>query len=238
MRIELIVLTKSDKLNNYCVAGIKTDGGEWIRLENESVSGHGLSLADITYSDGSVLKELDVVAVECEKAPNTIALPGFEPYGDSDDAIDLEISYQPENYYIDASIGLQKIRTATWEEVLRLHPTETKNYILACTNDRMTLDKANNLHVPRSLQFVQVSNLRIGTSTEKKHPKAEFDYMNRDGNALHYCLTVTDPDYVGQGVELNYDSAKLILSLGLPFAGTSGDDLYCFLLIAKVIVDE
>ena len=238
MTIELIVLTKSDKQGNFCVAGIRTDDGSWIRLENENVDGYAMSEDDITYSDGSKMKELDVISVECEQAPDTVMYE-YHPYW-GDDVMELELKYQPENYLIDAETGIQKIRTSTWSEVLNLHPAETKNYILASPNQCMTLEKANNLYVPKSLQLVHVTNLRIGTSEQNYghvHPRAEFDYQNRDGQTLHYNLTVTDPDYKEQAEEEVYEDAYLVISLGLPFSKDADDDLNCYLLIAKVITD-
>ncbi len=226
MIIEMIVLTKSEKLTNYCVAGIKTDDGSWIRLENENVDGFAMSLSDITYADGSLMKELDVISVECEKAPDTAVYEN------------LEIKYQPENYYINTSIKISKTRTSSWVEVLRLHPAEVKNYILASNVQSMTLDKANNLFIPKSLQLVHVKNLVIGTRTQnnnRNHPKAEFDYLSRDNNLIHYKLTVTDLDYKDTVEELKYDDAYLVISLGMPFCSEREPDIpKCYLLIAKI----
>jgi len=69
MKKEIIILTKSAKINGFCVAGVDISNGEWIRLVSDDANGEGaVSRNDLTYEDGIQAEIFDLVAVECMPA--------------------------------------------------------------------------------------------------------------------------------------------------------------------------
>lgn len=104
--IELVILAKSHKDNNYCVAGIDRYSGEWIRLV--SVRDGRCGAVPWEYMVG--MDALDVV-----HAPILGSCPA---------------RYQRENVLIDECRPLQKIGEMPLREVLRLHPLEKREMVL------------------------------------------------------------------------------------------------------------
>lgn len=60
---------------------------------------------------------------------------------------------------IDTTQRFRKIGTATWEEVLNLHPMEQYHTVLGRISDRMTPEEAANRRENRSLQLIYVTDL-------------------------------------------------------------------------------
>jgi hypothetical protein len=60
--LKVVILTKSSKYKNYCVAGINVDTGSWVRLVTNDKESHGaLSYQNLLYSNGSLVDILDVL---------------------------------------------------------------------------------------------------------------------------------------------------------------------------------
>lgn len=220
MEKRVIILTKSTKYRNFCVAGIEWVTSEWIRLENRDVMANALTEEDITYEDGTVCQELDIVEVVCLEE-------------------DANSYFQSENIYIDTGCRMRKVGQSSWQEVLERHPAEVRYNILGINRDRISQEYATRRGRNASLQLIKVSNLTIFQSEqnqggEYRHPKARFLYTNSMQEEKEYTLTVTDPDYHPAMEERRLDEAYLIVSLGVLFEGNH------YLLIAKIIesVDE
>ena len=63
--IELILMTKSAKYHNYCVAGINPHDGKWYRLVSDDESIHGaLSYRDLQMNNGREADVLDRILLE------------------------------------------------------------------------------------------------------------------------------------------------------------------------------
>lgn len=100
MRKQIIILTKSSKHNNYCIAGIDCKTREWIRLVSNDEDTEGAALRkDVTYSDGTEVEVLDIVDVELIKPIPTIA--------------------QRENWLYDSKFTWNRIGRTTIQDVLR-----------------------------------------------------------------------------------------------------------------------
>lgn len=214
MMKEVIILTKSDKNSNYCVAGVERENGKWIRLENKNLTGYAVSEEDITYADGTECQVLDIVEAKC---------------------LDEEaaLHYQPENVYLDLTQKLRKIGEASWADVFAVHPVEIRSMILNSRFDRMSEEYAKNTRYSRSLQLIQVKDLKISISQKEddryKHPKGIFTYVNNLNEEIEYMLTVTDPDYCPALQERQIENPYMIISLGGLYNG------HHYLLIAKII---
>lgn len=73
MKKTIILMTKSFKRNNYCIAGIDCKTGGWIRLVSDDKDSEGAVLCeDVKYNDGTEANVLDIVEVDLIR-PNPTA---------------------------------------------------------------------------------------------------------------------------------------------------------------------
>lgn len=159
MRKEILIMTKSAKINGFCVAGIDISNGSWIRLVSDDESGEGaVSRADLTYQNGKQAEVFDLVAVECEPAPTEA---------------------QSENHLYDADYYWSKIRTMGHEEAFANCPISNSMFIFR--NNRRSLDEDE--IYGESLMLVEIDNIRVKVVHEydKKKWKADFRC-----NGVHY----------------------------------------------------
>ena len=79
MEKEIIILTKSAKINGFCVAGIDIHNGEWIRLVSEdNEAGEGAVLKkDLLYNDHSEAKIFDIIKVNGYNNPTNAQKENF-----------------------------------------------------------------------------------------------------------------------------------------------------------------
>ena len=62
MRREIIILTKSDKVAGYCVAGVDRNTGEWIRVvSSNAATEHAVPYEDLITDDGALVEIYDMV---------------------------------------------------------------------------------------------------------------------------------------------------------------------------------
>lgn len=70
MKKEILIMTKSAKINGFCVAGIDISNGRWIRLVSDDKNGEGaVSRNDLTFQNGTQAEIFDLVSVECTPSP-------------------------------------------------------------------------------------------------------------------------------------------------------------------------
>lgn len=195
MIIRMVVLTKSSKYGNNCVAGIELNSGEWIRLVTEDEESHGaVSDYDLTCEDGSVVDVFDVIVA-----------PIIERCGNS---------IQPENVLLDISKYITIVDRLTMDEVLEIHPLEIKRYILG--NEYAYITEARVGSVGYSLTMVKVFDLVISQETNpsgKPKTKARFDY----GGIEYENMSVTDYRFYGVPNRTRYEEAIIIVSIGTPY---------------------
>ena len=79
MKKEIIILTKSAKINGFCVAGIDIHNGEWIRLVSEdNEAGEGAVLRkDLLYNDYSEAQIFDIIEVNGYNSPTNAQKENF-----------------------------------------------------------------------------------------------------------------------------------------------------------------
>ncbi|PHV69201.1 hypothetical protein CS063_17145 [Sporanaerobium hydrogeniformans] len=209
-KIRLIIMTKSSKFGGYCVAGINTETGEWVRLvsDDENAVGRSLTLQDMEYKEGKYCNILDEVEVITK---------GNE-----------SCNLQPENIIIDTSKYWKKIQSLTINDVLEEYDTDQVQYIFGNRYAYVSEEVID--EVGYSLVWIAVENLEIHTEVNdsgKHKAKASFTY-----NGIDYeHISVTDPQIYGNEEIQNYEEAILILSLP---AGPYNGKYYKF--IAKVFI--
>ncbi len=158
----LVILAKSAKFNNFCVAGVDFDSGEWIRpiSENPELE-DAVPLDDLKYPDGAPIEFLDVVEIKF-----------------SDRAAKNPI--QPENFFYNSKYFWQKVGKVTLRDVIDSRGFDLRDKIFY-NNERSILGTdVIKFDERESLLLLPVENLFISVE-ESDHKKffADFDYQGR-----------------------------------------------------------
>jgi hypothetical protein len=167
---EFVCLANSRKMSARCVAGLRTDRGEWIRPV--SALEHGvLTYLQRQLGDGGDPRHFDLLRVSFEKA--------------------LPAPTQPENWLIDGS---------AWRLVRRPAPAElsgllqrrlyTGEQLFGSCADRIAVAVYENKRAPESLLLVKPGQVRWLTALYSGEKRARVSFaMGR----VSYNLSVTDP---------------------------------------------
>lgn len=190
--IDIILLTRSAKYGKYCTAGIGARTGRWVRLVTEDAASHGaLGEQDMCYRGGGSAAVLDLACVP---------ILGPRPGG-----------HQPENVLIDRSHPWIKLGTATLDLVFRLHPPESRKYLLGGKLPFLTEEWLPGY----SLSLVCVTDLRVYFN-DKRKLKCSFTYNTRE----YKGVAMTDPDFFNIADEVTLSRALLTVSLpDIPYEG-------------------
>jgi len=205
-KIKMVVLTKSSKFKNNCVAGIDVNTGKWIRLVSDDENTHGaLTDNDISYQSGGKCKILDIIIVQCIQDVPTIA--------------------QPENILIDTDVYIEREGSTAIENVIALHPAENHNRIFG---NRYNYIKESYLEdVDYSLTLIDSKNLNFTLQENDSGNlklKVDFDY-----NGIRYeNFSVTDPEYYDTKQGTTIETAYMVISIGTPYKDN------CYKFVAKI----
>lgn len=221
MSVSFVCLANSRKGGGRCVAGLRTDGGGWIRPVSQDPDGT-LRRREYVLDDGSEAQLLDIIQV-------TVPAPRPEPH-------------QPENWVLGAR---------RWKLISRLHPRAAWKELapslkrgpnlLGNQSDRVSYSQLKRHPTDSSLALVKPSAVSwvISESVRRKRQtRARFRL-----GSVAYDLVVTDPqwesrlshcglgvhDRVAAGISAR-DRLLFTISLGEPFHGE------CFKLVAAVVL--
>lgn len=194
MKQDVVILTRSSKYRNFCVAGVDINTGEWVRLVSDNSVIHGaLNKDDITYENGVSCKELDVV---------TVPINGTASEG-----------HQSENKLINTKKRWEKLGTATIQDIIRIHPVENKRHRYLYGSMREYVGKDEIENIDYSLTFIEVFDLEICQKTNeftgRPKTKASFIY----NNVKYENIAVTDSRYYTMQNGKVSDRAYLVISL-------------------------
>ena len=188
--IELILMTKSAKYHNYCVAGINPHDGKWYRLVSDDESIHGaLSYRDLRMNNG---READVL--------DRILLEGIE--------------YQPgiiqtENCLIDRNQVMRYQGTEQIDDIVRRFAPKEQTMVFRGEGCAMF---GNIDDIGHSLEFLRVQNLKLYTVTmeDRRRTKADFELAGK----RYEHFSVTDRRYYIDENETKFiEDACLVLSI-------------------------
>lgn len=171
MKKNIIILTKSIKHGGFCVAGIDTDNGEWIRLiSSDANSEHAVPYQDMVCEDGNEVEVLDLVEVDIISAcPSRV---------------------QPENYLYNENVKWKRIRTSNINEVIDIHGIDNPQYVFGNSDAKLTDD---NIHLARrSLLLLEVENPMYFIKTFPNGKKVQLNFTY-NGYMYRY-LKVTQQD--------------------------------------------
>ena len=213
---EVICLANSRKLSGRCVAGLRTDGGGWIRPVSELEHGI-LTERHYQYVDGTECRPLDVLRID-------VARPAPE-------------CHQPENWALSQKPWQLVCRPAVSQhrQLLAAHVVAGPS-LLGSRFDRIPHATLRAAPAAASLALIEPRNLRwhVGTSLRgKTKVRALFELAG-----AKYDLTVTDPVWEQKLLSAptkdelipHRGRVWLTVSLGEPFSDTC-----CYKLVATVI---
>jgi hypothetical protein len=224
---ELICLANSKKHGGRCVAGLRTDGGGWIRLVGPS--GGVLLPSHYRFDSGSTTRVLDVVRVGCA---------GAHPK-----------PHHPEDWMIDGTPWKLVARPAGSKqlEVLQQHLTR-QSMLLQNWGDRVPYDSYCIRPAASSLALVAPEKIEWAVRLNEHGARRMRVLFTLNGRS--YDLPLTDPQWeqrvnrLSPGTHPRNDVADLkpedelllTISLGEPFQVDVIHDEYCFKLVAGVVV--
>lgn len=175
---EMVLLTKSKKRGNICVAGVDIRTGEWIRIVSEDKNiQNAVPLNDTKYDDGSMSEVLDIVQIRCK--------------------VHSPEKHQPENYIMDRRFPWKKKGVLSTKELLKIHKEETKN-LLFYNKDRyveaITLNRLKNSE-KYSLILIRPEDICIHVKQwspgQDKQVTVSFDYAGH----RYWYIRITDTEF-------------------------------------------
>ncbi len=158
MEKEIVILAKSSKKGEYCIAGVDSYTGEWIRPVSGNQHNEGsVPLKDITYEDGSHVEILDKVKIRFLSHSPTEA--------------------QPENYVYDSSNYWTKTGRVTLNDLINNRGFDKPNKIFY-NNSKEVSD--HEISGQASLLFVKIHNpiIVIKSFPENRKIQLNFSYNN------------------------------------------------------------
>ena len=191
MEREVIILAMSAKNHNFCVGGVDSKTGEWIRLvSSDKKICEALTPEMITFEGGAKCSPLDKISVSVIKQ--------------------VPMGHQPENLLIDEKKKLKKIERVSLEDIFQVHPVENgrKDVRRFLENECPYFNSQEILEIKRSLYLIEVRDLKIYKNDYNKY-KASFNYLGKD----YINISMTDPTHFSK-LNYSYDVAMIILSLG------------------------
>lgn len=153
---EIIILAKSFKRGGYCIAGIDTETGEWIRpISDDAYNEGAVPRKDIIYPNGEELEIFDKVSIE---------LISYSP-----------TKAQPENYVYVSNIPWRKTGISSLQQVLEFRGYDKADKIFYNTNRAVT---EREIGGQPSLMLLNVRNscISIINSFGKKKIQLNCDY--------------------------------------------------------------
>lgn len=185
---DMIVLTRSSKYKDYCVAGIEIPTGKFIRLVTDNERTHGaLSYRDLIMDNGCNAHPLDVVRVN-----NAQYYPG---------------ATQRENYQINQNERIQYLYTTTARELSQYNTVESQRGIFNAFEPIIQPVQAKKLD--HSLELVRVNNLKIYTESKNGKNRTKADFIKDDRQFKRF--SVTDPSYYGDDGSVNRIKEALVV---------------------------
>ena len=185
---DMIILTRSSKYRDYCVAGIDASSGQFVRLVTDNDKTHGaLTYSELIMDNGCNASPLDMVHVEkAQYSPSVI---------------------QKENFRIKQGECLQYLRTVTVEEIVQYHPVSSRTGIFNHIQPVIQFVDAKALG--HSLELAYVNNLVVYTESKKGRCRTKADF---EINGQHYKrFSVTDPRFYGNDGAINAIKNALIV---------------------------
>ncbi|TJX12703.1 hypothetical protein E9840_12260 [Tissierella creatinini] len=198
---EIIILAKSIKRGGYCIAGLDTETGEWIRPISDNIITEGaVPKMDTILSNREELKIFDKVIIELVSHSPTKA--------------------QPENYVYDSSVAWEKTGTSSLRQVLEFRGYDKVNKIFYNTEKSVSEEEVGG---QPSLLLLNVNNPSILIKTfEKKKIQFNFEYNGCSYNFFQVGDELVRSKYMNR-VDGKYpynDNVDVVFSLTDKYSNT------------------
>lgn len=207
--MKVLILTKSAKHGDYCVAGINLDNMSWVRLvsSNEKTM-YALTREMVEYETGRECRVLDVIDVcTLDKKP---------------------LKIQKENVLIDEKYYFNYLATVSSEDLEKFKCTD--KYVFG--NNYCYIDEETALGFGCSLKLFEVENLELRETTNNRNQirrKVCFDY---NGHYYHE-ISMTDFDFYNYPLGKVADRAYIVVSIP---EDAYNENYYKF--VAKIFIKE
>jgi hypothetical protein len=197
MDVKIVLLTKSRKYNNYCIAGVELNSGKWIRLVSSQADIHcAVPEIDLTYQDGSQAQIFDVIQVKLTKQ--------------------VPLYFQPENYEYNSEYYWTKLGSSSLEEVKKLVNQHADPFVFHNSDKRLLGSFVTGLtpsnHYSLKIIFVARAVLSVERYEKLKY-KISFSYSGKS----YTDLSVTDDAFIqpyqSEG-SFTLNNVGLVISLG------------------------
>lgn len=191
--VQIVILAKSVKHQNHCVAGKCIINKKWYR--------------PVSTVTGGELNNEQVMVQNIHGAYRVKPLQKVE----MSFLNHVPLLQQPENHLIDGNI---------WQQKYKIHLNEIDQYLdrpddIWGLGNRVdySLIESNYIHIHQSLYLVQAQNISLYYDGERKR-RASFQY-----NGIDYDLPVTDPEFYNIVNEDKDFKGILCISLGEEYHG-------------------
>lgn len=217
---KIIILAKSAKNNNYCIAGIDIDTNKWVRpVSIDPKIEEAVPQEDIICTNNMSVDILDIVEIN------------FVDYYSNLN------QFQPENLYYDNNYKWKKIsRVVNIQNVVKFHGFDHRNNIFYNSDRAISSEDIKNLSYSshESLLLLPVERLFVQVAIYDDYPKF---YLHFKYNGKHYRrFSIGDikirEQFKDRG-ERNFflaRSAIVVFSLTNPFHR----DSKCYKMVAQI----
>lgn len=215
--VKIILLTKSKKYRNYCVAGIDFNTGTWIRLISEDNTIHNaVPLQDMKYENDKEAQILDIINVKIKKHS-----PKY---------------YQPENYIYDADYYWKKVGQTDIGQVLKIVNQKKDNYIFYNDQKKLSQEFLESILGSNqySLKLIVPKDVIIKSKRWNPNDNLSITACFRYKNVEYNYLKVTDESFnskIDQEGEWPLNNVMFVLSL----ADVYVEDNCHYKLVASII---
>lgn len=205
-----VVMAKSSKKDNYCIAGLELETKKWIRpVSTDSNIEEAIPQQSAFYYNGESIQIFDVVEVQAiEKPVNNLI--------------------QPENFYYDENVPWKKIGHAELSQIINWRGFDERQEIFYNTDRVISLQSSS-----ESLLWLLVKNLVVNIKIyERKKIYVNFDFNGKK----YYRFGVGDIDLRNKflncpaGEHFLANEAIVIFSLTNPFER----DGKCYKMAAQI----
>lgn len=197
---EIIILAKSFKRDNYCIAGIELETGKWIRpISTDDSIENAVPINKLRYSNNEELGILDIVKIKFDSCADNVM--------------------QPENWYYTDDYIWEKIGKSTVENILQIHPFDSERYVFVNANNNIDVNSLslNNKSLILISTKSPIINIYRDDYTGNLKCKLSFEYNN-----FHYSdISVTDPSIIKKYKTLGIGRYKLSNNLPIVFSLTN-----------------
>ena len=213
---KLVILAASAKHNNFCVAGVDVDTGEWVRPISEKTElEEAVPLEDLKYPDGSRVELLDVAEIKF-----------------SDRAVNNPI--QPENFFYNEKYFWQKVGRVTLQEVIDERGFDLRDKIFFSDERLIFGADVEKISDRESLLLLPVENLFISIEEDEDHKKFFADFTYRGKKFFRFSvgdIAVRKKfETSGAGKFFLKSKAVVVFSLTNPFHA----NYQCYKILAQI----